>query len=124
MVITSNSRVTRAAIEVAPHLRIIASNATGTNHVDKLAANERGITVCHVPGQNTDSVAEHSFALYYALRRRVLPMHDLAMDGNIWSKGAAFKHLGQPPRTNAEETLCVVGYGAIGESPWMNFSVA
>ncbi|KAK3112201.1 hypothetical protein LTR53_011765 [Teratosphaeriaceae sp. CCFEE 6253] len=37
------------------------------------------------------------------------------MDGSTWSTGAAFKHLGQPPRTNAEETLVVIGYGAIGK---------
>ena len=114
IIITSNSRVTRAGIEKAPHLRIVASNATGTNHIDKGAMRDRGITVCHVPAQNTDSVAEHAFALYYALRRKVLQMHDLTMDGETWSRGAAFKMLGEPPRTNAEETLVVIGYGAIG----------
>ncbi|KAK6423170.1 hypothetical protein LTR81_004118 [Elasticomyces elasticus] len=114
--ITSMTRMTREGIQAAPHLTLIATNGTGTNNVDKIAARERSITVCRVPAQNTDAVSEHAFALYYALRRKIIPMHNLTMGGVTWSQGPAFKKLlGDPPRTNSEETLVVMGYGAIGQ---------
>lgn len=114
--ICSSARITRAGIEAASNLQLIACNSTGTDQVDKVALRERGITLCHVPAQNTDSVAEHAFALYYALRRRIMPLHELTMDGVSWGKGPAFRLFeGGPPRTNAEECLVVVGYGALGE---------
>jgi phosphoglycerate dehydrogenase-like enzyme len=53
-----------------------------------------------------DSVSEHAFALASALKRRILPMHQLTVEGKKWAEVRA-PHLafGQPPRTNAEETL-------------------
>lgn len=117
IVITSATRVTRAAIESAPNLELIACNGTGTDHVDKEAAKEHGVAVCRVPAQNTDSVSEHAFALYYAIRRRVVEMHELTMDGESWATNQQLAlRLGKPPRTNAEEILVVVGYGALGTS--------
>ena len=115
ILITSASRVPRVGIENAPKLQLIACNGTGTDHVDKDAARERGVAVCRVPAQNTDSVSEHAFALYYAIRRHVVEMHHIAMDGRTWS-GSNVLHLklGKPPRTNGEERLVVVGYGALG----------
>ncbi len=59
IVITGPTRITRAGIESAPNLQLIACNGTGTDGVDKEAARERGVAVCRVPAQNTDSVSEH-----------------------------------------------------------------
>lgn len=115
IIMTSVTRVTRAGIENAPSLQLIACNGTGTDHVDQDAVRERGITLVHVPAQNTDSVSEHAFALYYSVRRKILPMHNLTMDSNIWTvDNMLHKRFGAPPRTNAEETLVVIGYGALG----------
>ncbi|KAF2767262.1 hypothetical protein EJ03DRAFT_329305 [Teratosphaeria nubilosa] len=115
IVTTSGTKVTRAGIEAAPNLKLIAINGTGSDHVDKVAAQERGVAVCHVPAQNTESVSEHAFALYYGLRRRLLPMHELTVGGDTWSNSPLHTKLGPPPRTNTEETLVVVGYGALGK---------
>jgi hypothetical protein len=51
-----------------------------------------------------DSV--HAFALASALKRQILPMHQMTVEGKKWAEIRA-PHLafGQPPRTNAEETL-------------------
>ena len=115
ILMTSFARVTRAGIAAAPHLQLVACNGTGSNHVDKEACRERDITVVHVPAQNTDSVAEHAFALYYALKRQIVPMHQLTVGGEAWPKETMFRRFAAPPRTNAEETVVVIGYGAIGE---------
>jgi len=54
-------------------------------------------------------VSEHAFALASALKRQILPMHKLTVEGKKWAEVRA-PHLafGQPPRTNAEETLVSV----------------
>lgn len=116
IVITSATRISRVGIENAPNLQLVACNGTGTDHVDKGAIRDRGISLCHVPAQNTDSVSEHAFALYFAIRRHIVDMHNIAMDGKTWvADNALALRLGKPPRTNAEETLVVIGYGALGE---------
>nr|OQO27809.1 hypothetical protein B0A51_04622 [Rachicladosporium sp. CCFEE 5018] len=114
----SGTPVTRQILDNAPNARLLAANGTGVDHVDVNAVRERGLTLCKVPAQNTDSVSEHAFALYYALRRQVLHMHQLVMEGKEWpmrkTVHAEFRHV---PRTNAEELLyvqCVIGYGALG----------
>ena len=115
IIIVSPTRITRKAIENAPRLQLIAYNGTGTDHIDIEAARERGVAVCRVPAQNTDSVSEHAFALYYGIRRHLVEMNGIAMDGRTWATDhQLFRKLGQPPRTNAEETLVVIGYGALG----------
>lgn len=115
IVICSATPITKAGIESSPNLQLIACNATGTNTIDKDTAKERGVSVCHVPGQNTDSVSEHGFALYYAIRRHIVEMNAVTKDGRTWATdNMLVKKLGDPPRTNAEETLVVIGYGALG----------
>lgn len=118
IVICSGTRITREAVENASNLQLVSCNGTGTDTIDKDVIRERGLSLSRVPAQNTDSVSEHAFALYYALRRQVLGMHDLAMDGESW-KGNVGSLIptafgSRPPRVNDEETLVVIGYGAIG----------
>lgn len=115
IVITSATPITGASIENAPKLQLVACNGTGTDHVDKDAIRRRGLSVCKVPAQNTDSVSEHAFALYFAVRRHIVEMNAVAMDGKTWATNnmLALK-LGKPPRTNRDETLVVIGYGALG----------
>lgn len=104
--VTSGTPVTAEIIEAAPHLQMINCNGTGTDHVARESLRKRGIKLCKTPAQNTDSVSEHAFALYYALRRRILPMHDWVMEGKQWpALKTAFTSFGPPPRVNQEETL-------------------
>lgn len=115
IIICSGTYITKQGIESAPNLQLISCNGTGTNTIDKETACQHGISVSRVPAQNTDSVSEHAFALYYAIRRHIVELHAITMDGKTWAQNYLLnKKLGQPPRTNAEETLVVIGYGAIG----------
>jgi glycerate dehydrogenase len=109
IVVTSAAKVTRAGIEAASHLQLVTCNSTGTDQVDKVALSERNIPLCHVPAQNTESVSEHAFALYYSLRRQVVPLDSVTKDGVSWSQAKVFSNFSKPPRTNAEETLVVIG---------------
>jgi glycerate dehydrogenase len=52
-------------------------------------------------------------------------LHEATMTGTEWSKGSIPQRLGPPPRTNGEETLVVIGYGALGEFvPLHHYSLA
>ena len=55
-VITRNSGFSAEAIDAARNLKIIASHGTGTDSIDKAAAERRGIRVVSTPGSNAQSV--------------------------------------------------------------------
>jgi len=57
----------------------------------------------------SDAVSEHAFALASAVTRRILPMHQMVVEGDKWSQVRPPVMFGKPPRVNSEETL-VSGY--------------
>ena len=108
LVVRSATTVTRALIEAAPKLRVIARAGTGVDNVDVDAATERGIVVMNAPGANSISVAELAIALMLALSRNIAAA-DASMKKGVWDK----KRL-----TGAElrgKTLGIVGLGRIGQ---------
>ena len=96
--------------------QLVSCNGTGTDHVDKATCRERGITVCRVPAQNSETVADHVFALYFAVRKKIVTMHSLTVGGQTWAAEGMqiIKRLGEPPRISSEETLVIIGYGSLG----------
>lgn len=54
------------------NLKIIANFAVGIDNIDVMSAKRRGIVVTNTPGVASESVAEHTFALILALRKRLL----------------------------------------------------
>lgn len=119
IIIVTDTRVTREGILAAQRLQLVAANGTGTDRIDKTALRELGIGLCNLPAQTTESVAEHALALYYGLRRNLLEMHAITMAGKAWATCGntqmRFQRSKPPPRTNAEETMVVLGYGTLGK---------
>lgn len=74
------------------------------------------MTVCNVPAASNEAVAEHAIALFFALRRNVVGMHEFTVQGDEWGrKGiAAGSWYGGMPPTCRQETLCVIGAGELG----------
>ncbi|KAI1137818.1 hypothetical protein F5Y05DRAFT_419256 [Hypoxylon sp. FL0543] len=106
--------------EVSPRLRMVAVVASGTDSVDLAACRRRGIVVANTPHCNAVSVAEHALALYFAARRSVVLSHTLVRAG-AWPRMGVLQEVlngpdGRPPRTCREETLGIVGYGAVGKA--------
>ena len=56
----------RAVIEAAPRLKVIARHGVGYDNIDLMACQERGIVVCNAPMSNANAVAEHAIALLLA----------------------------------------------------------
>jgi D-lactate dehydrogenase len=103
------SRVDRRALVRMPHLRLIISLSTGTNHIDLAECTARGITVCNVPDYGEQTVAEYTMALMLGLARR-LP----EAAGRLRSGRAA--HADLVGRDLAGQTLTVIGTGRIGRN--------
>ena len=106
-VVTRNAGLSANAIDVAPNLQIIASHGTGTDSIDKTAAERRGIQVVSTPGTNAQSVAEHALALMLACARFV-PFADDAVRTGDW----AFRERAHP-REISGCRLGLVGYGHV-----------
>lgn len=108
IIVRTTSRITRKIIESAPNLVVISRTGVGVDNVDVQAATERGILVCHLPGINTQSVAEHTVMLMLAVAKDLRVM-DTAVRTNRWSMRSSLK-----PVELEGKTLGIVGLGRIG----------
>ena len=68
-----NSRVTKEVIARLPSVKMIVTRSTGYDHIDLVAAKEKGIVVTNVPSYGEHTVAEFAFALLLTLSRRIYP---------------------------------------------------
>ncbi len=111
--VSNKVRIGAAALEAAPHLRLICVAATGVNNIDLEAAAAHGVTVCNATAYATPSVVQHVFALLLALATRLERYHAIAVDGR-WAKHPFFCVLDEPITELAGRRLGVVGHGELG----------
>ncbi|MET3977461.1 D-lactate dehydrogenase [Mucilaginibacter sp. UYP25] len=74
IIVFTNDEVNTAVIEKLAGLGIkyIITRSTGTDHIDKEAADKYNIKVSNVPSYSPQAIAEHSVALAFALNRRLI----------------------------------------------------
>ncbi|MBI3805891.1 MAG: D-glycerate dehydrogenase [Nitrospirae bacterium] len=104
--------IDREVIDAAPRLRIIANYAVGYNNIDLKAAAERGIAVTNTPGVLTETTADLTWALIFAVARRLPEAERLARSGK-WTGWAPTQLLGSDV---FGKTLGIVGIGRIGQA--------
>jgi lactate dehydrogenase-like 2-hydroxyacid dehydrogenase len=120
IVISTTAKLTAAILDpaVSPNLQFIAQLGTGYDNIDIEVCRKRGISVCNTPGGNTDTVAEHAIALFFAIRRNVTLTHNRTLAGEWKEFGSITRYLRdgskKPPITLREEVCGIVGYGKIG----------
>ena len=87
--------------------------------IDLAACKARNILLTNVPAASVESVAEHAIALFFALRRNVIGMHDLTRGGEEWMQKWSLKNeFGPCPGTAREEIMGILGSGELGmEAP-------
>jgi glycerate dehydrogenase len=113
--ITNKVRITGEALRQLPDLKLIAVAATGTDVIDKPAAQEAGVTVVNIRNYAFNTVPEHVIALMFALRRNLVAYANDVRDG-VWQASRQFCFLTHPIRDIAGSTMGIVGYGAIGRA--------
>ena len=106
-IIVRYSKVGAAAMDAAPSLRVISKHGSGTDTIDKAAADSRGIKVVAAIGANAAAVAEQALALLLACAKSVVTLNE-RMHAGHWDK-ATHKSVELEGRT-----VGVVGLGAIG----------
>jgi lactate dehydrogenase-like 2-hydroxyacid dehydrogenase len=83
--------------------------------IDLSACKTHGVTVTNVPAASNESVAEHAIALFFALRRNIVGMHDITRGGEEWVKKYSLKdEFGFCPGTCKEEVVGILGGGELG----------
>lgn len=105
-------QIDRELIAMASTLRVIATPTTGLTHIDTLAADEAGISILSLRGENEllkqlPATAELTWALLLAVRRKIAQAtrHTAEAGWNrdmFWSSELAGKTLG------------IIGHGRIG----------
>jgi len=109
MVVRSRTKVTRAVLDAASHLKVIVRGGVGVDNIDVASAQAREVRVMNTPAASTDSVAELTLAYLLALARPIVQA-TLSLKAGKWEKkkfsGAEIQG----------KTLGVIGTGRIGRA--------
>ena len=99
--------ITKAVINSAPSLKVIAKHGIGVDNIDLNAAKERGVRVVNAPGTNSEAVADLAIGFMFALARKI-------PDANSKVRAGEF------PRVMGKSvwgaTAGIIGMGAIGKA--------
>ncbi|MFN4196963.1 MAG: NAD(P)-dependent oxidoreductase [Caldimicrobium sp.] len=116
LVISHNSHITEEVLEKMRFLKLIITRTTGVDHIDVLSCQKRGIQVANVPFYASITVAEHTFALIFALARKLrknfekLQNFDFSRT-HLLGTDLYGKTLGVIGTGNIGSHLCRIGYG-------------
>lgn len=107
LVIFVNSKVDKTVLDRLPSLKFIATMSTGFDHIDIEECKKRNIAVSTVPTYGENTVAEHAFALIFAIARKLVESVERVKQGNFSPVGlTGFDLFGKQ--------IGVVGVGNIG----------
>lgn len=101
------SKIDKAALDLLPELKVIATLSTGFDHIDLEECKKRNITVCNVPAYGDNTVAEYAFGLVLALARKLKPTFNRVERGIFNRNGLMGMDL-------EGKTLGIIGTGKIG----------
>jgi glyoxylate reductase len=104
--------IDKPVIDLAPDLTVIANVGVGFNNIDIAHATAHGIVVTHTPGVLTESVADFTWGLIFAITRRLAEGERLVRR-NEWKGWALDLLLGTELRG---KQLGLVGVGRIGRA--------
>lgn len=98
--------ISKAVIDKSlPRLKLIAKYGIGVDKIDVAYASSKGIPLSFCPGVNHTTVAEHTFALLLALKRRLVEEVNYVAAGE-WKRLTGHEVMGL--------TIGIIGLGRIG----------
>jgi D-3-phosphoglycerate dehydrogenase len=109
IIIRSRTKITREMIDVGTRLKVIGRAGVGVDNIDLDAAKEKDIVVVNAPSATTESVAELTLGLIFALAREI-PRADASMKRGEWAKK---DFMGTELYG---KTLGIIGFGRIGST--------
>ncbi len=99
--------ITKAVINSALSLKVIAKHGIGVDNIDLNAAKERGVRVVNAPGTNSEAVADLTIGFMFALARKI-PDSDAKLRAGEWPRVMGKSVWGAKAG--------IVGMGAIGKA--------
>jgi D-3-phosphoglycerate dehydrogenase len=108
LIIRTGGVVDSALLDTGKDLKVVGRHGVGYDQIDIDAATARGIQVVYTPGANTQSVAEHVFALMIGVSRFFPRMTAGLAAGNYHIRTS------MTGREIAGKTLGIIGFGRIG----------
>ena len=97
----------------AEHLKLVCVTATGTNNLDKVYLENRGIAWRNVAGYSTETVAQHTFALLFYLLEH-LNYYDDYVKSEKYVNDITFTHYDKVFHELNGKRWGIIGLGAIG----------
>lgn len=107
LILNSKVKVDREMIDQAHQLQLVVRAGVGTDHIDGVYLNEKGIKLQNCAGSNADAVAEQTVAMLLVIRNHLLRA-DHEVRQFIWRRGENRGH----ELTN--KTVGIIGYGNTG----------
>lgn len=98
----------------AENLKLICITGTGTNIVDFNYCNGRNIAVANVRGYSTQSVVQHTFALFFYLYEK-LSYYDQFVKSGEYIRSDVFSHFTMKFNELYGKTWGIIGLGEIGK---------
>lgn len=114
VLIVNKIPINAKTLEKADKLKLICITATGTNIVDFDTTNSRNITVCNVKGYSTQSVIQHTFALFFYVYEK-LSYYDQFVKSGEYIRNDVFSHFTMKFNELAGKTWGIIGLGEIGK---------
>lgn len=102
-------------LEKLPKLKYICVSATGYNNVDLNYCKKNNIPVSNVSGYSTPAVAQHVFALLFALTNQI-EKYSQEVHGGVWSNQSDFAYWHQPIDEIFGKVMGIYGFGKIGKA--------
>lgn len=112
--ILNKTLISADVMAACPRLKMIAVTATGTNNIDLVAAQRRGIRVCNVIRYGRASLVQHTFMLILALAGN-LPAYQRDVKAGHWNCACNFCLMDHRIMELEGKTLGIVGYGDLGQ---------
>lgn len=109
-VVTRLTRIDRAVLDLAPHLKVIGRHGIGVDNIDVELAAARGVKVITTADANSTSVAEHTLLAIGSLYKQI-PWFDRQTRAGNWQSRDRSR-----ARELAGKTLGIVGMGNIGRT--------
>lgn len=108
LIIRTGGVVDAALLDRGKDLKVVGRHGVGYDQIDIAAATERGIQVVYTPGANTQSVAEHVFAMMIGLSKHFPQMMSALAAGNYMARTS------MTGRDLFGRSLGIIGLGRIG----------
>jgi len=114
VIIVNKIPMNATILDGASKLKLICVTGTGTNIVDFSYTNGRNITVTNVRGYSTQSVVQHTFALFFYLYEK-LSYYDQFVKSGEYIRSDIFSHFSITFNELAGKTWGIIGLCDIGK---------